>query len=127
MQRLWTFGVALSIGLALAGPAAAISCGEVKEGTVVGSDGQFLGEITASPKPLSIFNKFGIHGSTVHQTSVWNKFSPYGATYSDQSAFALFASNPPAILDRDGKEVGHLTRNRAFRLRMSPGALRSCQ
>ena len=126
MQRLRTAVIAVFLVLSATHSAHAITCSEIRDGRLVGSDGQFLGEIVEALYPTSVFNRFGVYGSKVHETSIWNDFSLYGATYSDLSAFALFASAPPRILDRDGKEVGRLTTNKAFRLRMSPSQLRSC-
>src|SRR5690606_25728473 len=85
---------------------------------VVGSDGQYLGELTSNPYQAdSICNPYGSYGSKYSSTSIWNEFGQYGSPYSSKSAFNKLASDPPLLVS-DGKVVGYLTTNT-----LKPGAI----
>lgn len=59
----------------------------------------------------SIFNAYGQHGSAYSTDSVWNSYSDFGSRYSDQGVCNPYASDPPAIVDSEGKFYGRLTLN----------------
>ena len=59
----------------------------------------------------SICNKYGQQGSKYNSESIWNKYGNYGSKYSNESPWNRYASEPPAIVDKDGKFYGYLTAN----------------
>ena len=63
----------------------------------------------------SIFNEFGKYGSRFSATSIWNHFSTYGSEFSGDSACNQFASNPPILVDNNGRSYGALTLNQFAR------------
>ena len=72
----------------------------------------FLGCLTCSEfAASSVFNDFGQHGSPYGASSIRNEFSQYGSPYSHLSACNPYASNPPVIVDRNGRYYGELTMN----------------
>jgi hypothetical protein len=56
----------------------------------------------------SVQNQFGPNGSSFSQTSIRNEFSPYGSKFSNYSACNPFASNPPVVVDGQGRYYGRL-------------------
>lgn len=63
----------------------------------------------------SVKNTYGTHGSAYSQDSIFNHYSQYGSPYSTESACNEYASDPPVIVDQDGKFYGKLTLNRYAR------------
>ena len=63
----------------------------------------------------SVFNEFGRYGSRFSSTSIWNHFSSYGSEFSSDSACNQFASNPPILVDTNGRSFGALTLNQFAR------------
>jgi hypothetical protein len=59
----------------------------------------------------SIFNEYGQHGSPYSTESIWNHYSDYGSAYSFYGACNAYATDPPVIVDGDGKFYGRLTLN----------------
>ena len=59
----------------------------------------------------SIFNEYGHNGSPYSSESIWNHFSQFGSSFSQFSACGEFASDPPVIVDREGRYYGRLTTN----------------
>lgn|GEM_PF-1912478 len=65
--------------------------------------------------PESVFNQFGKYGSRFSATSISNHFSAYGSEFSGDSACNQFASNPPILVDNNGRSYGALTLNQFAR------------
>jgi len=59
----------------------------------------------------SVFNKYGAHGSAYASESIWNHYSEYGSSYSNEGACNPYATDPPVIVDSEGKFYGRLTAN----------------
>ena len=75
--------------------------------------GTFLGEINSNQYDRdSIANQYGDYGSQYKTKSIFNQYGDYGSQYSKYSVFNEYATNPPKILDRNGKVVGYLTANK---------------
>ena len=60
----------------------------------------------------SVKNAYGTHGSAYSSESIFNHYSEYGSAYSNESACSEYASDPPVIVDQNGKYYGRLTLNR---------------
>jgi hypothetical protein len=60
----------------------------------------------------SVKNTYGTHGSAYSSESIFNHYSEYGSAYSNESACSEYASDPPVIVDQNGKYYGRLTLNR---------------
>lgn len=58
-----------------------------------------------------MFNNYGDYGSRYSSTSMWNRYGDYGSRYSDVSACSTLASDPPIVVDRDGRDYGRVTLN----------------
>lgn len=59
----------------------------------------------------SIFNDYGKFGSDYSAQSIHNHFSNFGSAYSSSSACNPYASDPPVIVDEQGRYYGRLTVN----------------
>lgn len=59
----------------------------------------------------SVCNKYGEHGSKYSSESIWNKYGNFGSRYSGGSPWNKYASEPPVIVDKEGKFYGYLTAN----------------
>jgi hypothetical protein len=59
----------------------------------------------------SILNTYGENGSQYSSSSIFNRFGDFGSLYSDYSACNPYATDPPVIVDSDGKFYGRLTVN----------------
>ena len=59
----------------------------------------------------SVCNKYGQQGSKYSSDSIWNKYGNYGSKYSNQSPLNKYASEPTAIVDKEGNFYGYLTAN----------------
>ena len=78
--------------------------------------GTFLGEISSNKYDTdSIANEYGNYGSKYQTKSIFNQYGNYGSKYSQYSVFNEYATNPPKILDKNGKVVGYLTANKYIR------------
>mgnify|MGYP001578994806 CR=1 FL=1 len=62
----------------------------------------------------SIWNKYGDHGSKYASDCIWNKYGDYGGKYGDNSPFNKYASDPPVLVDPDGKFYGYFTADKYF-------------
>ncbi|HSV47015.1 MAG TPA: hypothetical protein VLJ58_14600 [Ramlibacter sp.] len=71
----------------------------------------FLGCLQCGFDPASVCNKHGQYGSRFAGGSIWNKLDQYGSRYSDHSPWSRYASEPPALVDRQGNFQGYLTAN----------------
>lgn len=60
----------------------------------------------------SIMNKYGTHGSKYSSDSIFNQYSDYGSHYSSYGACNPYATDPPVIVDSEGKYYGRMTLNR---------------
>lgn len=73
---------------------------------------KFLGCINCSDmSPDSIWNDLGKYGNDLSRDSIWNDLGPYGSDLSSYSPWNDLASNPPIIVDRNGRSYGYLTTN----------------
>ena len=59
----------------------------------------------------SIWNEYGIYGSSYNSKSIWNPYSTYGHSYNSDSPWNLYGSNPPVVVDKSGNFYGYLTVN----------------
>ena len=72
----------------------------------------YLGCLNCSEyDPDSVKNTYGTHGSPYSQDSIFNHYGQYGSPYSAESACNEYASDPPVIVDQNGKYYGRLTLN----------------
>jgi hypothetical protein len=79
-----------------------------------GGDGHktYLGCLNCSQYAQdSILNSYGDHGSQYNSESIWNPYSEFGSRYSSYGACNAYASDPPVIVDSEGKYYGRLTMN----------------
>lgn len=80
---------------------------------IVANDGQFLGRITQNEVATdSILNQVGTYGSEVSSTSIFNQVGRYGSEVSSLSPFNEVTSTPPQIVNRSGRFVAFLTKNK---------------
>lgn len=59
----------------------------------------------------SIWNEYGTYGDSYNSISIWNEFGTYGNEFNANSPWNEFGSNPPVIVDKDGKFYGYFTLN----------------
>lgn len=59
----------------------------------------------------SIFNSYGTNGSPYSSESIWNPYSEFGSAYSTYGVCSPYASDPPVIVDSEGRFYGRLTLN----------------
>lgn len=72
----------------------------------------YLGSLNCSQYDEdSVLNSFGAHGSAYSDESILNHFSEFGSPYSSTSACSEYASDPPVVVDPNGKFYGRLTVN----------------
>lgn len=57
----------------------------------------------------SVFNSHGTFGSAYSTESIFNRYGDYGSPYSSYSACSAYASDPPVIVDEQGRYYGRLT------------------
>ena len=85
-------------------------------------DGQFLGQITASPYGReSILNPYGPYGSQYSATSIFNKYSKYGSQYGQYSINNPYTGSPPDLFIA-GQKLGRVTANKGIPDRISNDA-----
>lgn len=75
---------------------------------VVGSDGEYLGTLSANPyEPQSISNPYGLYGSQYSPVSVSDKFGLYGSPYSNESLNNEYLVSEPKLEERviETKEI----------------------
>lgn len=69
---------------------------------------EYLGKLNASKYDSeSIWNQYGEYGSRYNSKSIWNGYGTYGSKYSSYSPFNNYASNPPVLVDKNGKFYGY--------------------
>lgn len=74
---------------------------------------EYLGKINASKYDSeSIWNEYGKYGSRYNSKSIWNEYGTYGSKYNSYSPFNDYASNPPILVDNNGKFYGYFTSNK---------------
>jgi hypothetical protein len=66
----------------------------------------------------SVFNSYGDHGSAYGSESIANHYSDFGSAYSEYSACSPYASDPPVVVDGDGRFYGRLSVNPFARERL---------
>jgi len=72
----------------------------------------YLGCVNCSEYAIdSVRNAYGPHGSPYSQESIFNHYGPFGSPYSSTSACDEYASDPPVIVDQNGRYYGRLTLN----------------
>ncbi len=72
----------------------------------------YLGCLTCSKFAAdSVLNQYGQHGSPYSTESIWNRYSEFGSRYSSYGACNPYGTDPPVIVDSDGKFYGRLTLN----------------
>ena len=59
----------------------------------------------------SICNRYGPNGSKYQSDSIWNVYGSFGSQYSSQSPWNKYATDPPAVVDKDGRFYGYFTAN----------------
>jgi len=59
----------------------------------------------------SILNTYGEYGSQYSSSSIFNPYGDFGSLYSSYSVCNPYATDPPVIVDSDGKFYGRLTLN----------------
>lgn len=74
---------------------------------------EYLGKINASKYDSeSIWNEYGKYGNRYNSKSIWNEYGTYGSKYNNHSPFNDYASNPPILVDKNGKFYGYFTSNK---------------
>lgn len=72
----------------------------------------YLGCLSCSQEaPDSVFNEYGRNGRRDSPDSIWNQYGQYGSPYSSFSACNEYATDPPVIVDQNGKAYGRVTVN----------------
>jgi hypothetical protein len=75
----------------------------------------YLGCLNCSDSaPDSVFNQYGQKGSRYDAESIWNPYGEYGSPYSEFSACNTNATDPPVIVDQDGRAYGRVTLNQSL-------------
>lgn len=90
-----------------------LDCDQVVGMSVFGyRDGKYelIGSIANPADPDSIANDLGA-GNKFSSSSIFNEFGRYGAKDGEYSAFNGLAEEPPVLIDKDNRLVGHLTLN----------------
>jgi hypothetical protein len=59
----------------------------------------------------SVKNQYGTHGSPYSSESIFNHYGQFGSPYSSYSACNQYATDPPVIVDGNGRYYGRLTLN----------------
>jgi hypothetical protein len=59
----------------------------------------------------SIWNTYGTYGSRYNSKSIWNKYGTYGSKYNANSPWNAYTSNPPIVVDNNGRFYGYFTIN----------------
>ena len=74
---------------------------------------EFLGKLNASKYDSeSIWNTYGTYGNKYNSKCIWNKYGEYGSHYNSYCPFNKYGSNPPVLLDKQGKFYGYFTANK---------------
>lgn len=69
----------------------------------------FLGDLLpASASIDSVCDSSGAYGSDISITSIRNPNGDYGNTHGNESAFSMFANNPPVVM-LDQQQLGRLS------------------
>lgn len=101
----------------------ALSAGLLYGSEVIADDGTFLGKITDSWDPDSIFNENGIYGSKTSIYSIWNENSEYGNKFSMYSPFNSHTNTPPKII-KEGEFIGYLSVNKYLTGAINPYSIK---
>ena len=59
----------------------------------------------------SIWNEYGTYGNKYNAKSIWNKYGTYGNKYNSISPWNAYGTNPPIVVDKNGKSYGYFTVN----------------
>jgi hypothetical protein len=85
----------------------------------------YLGKITDSFDPESIFNSFGRFGNAFAANSIWNNFGRYGGSIPMHSPLNALSTRPPYIV-KNNKIIGRLTTNKLVTGAVDPALLKLC-
>lgn len=110
---VYKFALKVAIGAIMAG-IVGISVAQVPALLLYGghSHDKFLGCLNCSEHDSgSVCNEYGSYGSGYNSDSIWNSYGQYGSSYSSLSPWNTYASDPPVIVDRNGRFYGYLTAN----------------
>jgi hypothetical protein len=83
---------------------------------IFGGEGysDYLGCLNCPPEDSdSVLNPYGAYGSEYSAYSVYNKSGLFGSEESPYSPCNKYATNPPIVVDNQGKFYGYLTINRS--------------
>ena len=73
----------------------------------------YLGKLNTSTfDNESIWNPYGTYGNRYNTKCIWNEYGTYGGEYNSDSPFNEYASNPPILVDANGKSYGYFTCNK---------------
>jgi hypothetical protein len=65
---------------------------------------KYLGDLDSNPyNPNSVSNPYGRYGSEYSPDSINNKYGQYGSEYSSKSANNPYATEPPKLIEREGR------------------------
>jgi len=59
----------------------------------------------------SIWNAYGSYGSKYNPNSIWNAYGTYGSKFNTLSPWNSHSTNPPVVVDKEGKFYGYFTLN----------------
>lgn len=59
----------------------------------------------------SIWNEYGTYGNSYNSNSIWNEYGTYGNQYNSYSPWNSYTTNPPVVVDKEGKFYGYFTIN----------------
>ncbi len=103
-------------------------CAALRDATIKGDGGVFLGVISNKYSSDSIFNEHGTYGSEFSSTSIFNKYGSWGGEVSSNSPFNTYTSTPPKVFSSSGSFLCDLTRNKSLSSTIcSPDALIQCK
>jgi hypothetical protein len=83
----------------------------------------YLGCLCSEYDAESVFNSYGRFGNEYCTDCIWNSYGKYGSAYSSTSVCNEYASDPPVVVDGDGKFYGRLTLNEFNPQRVADDAL----
>lgn len=74
---------------------------------------EFLGCLSCGKyDKQSICNKFEDYGSVFSAKSIWNKDGKFGYKYNKESPWNKFSTNPPKVMDENGRFYGFFAANK---------------
>ena len=126
-----TMRVAGMLTLAWSAHAFAVSvpadlCSTLSGAVIIAQDSKntFLGKISSSSDPQSIFNEYGTYGNEFSASSIWNEFSEFGNEFNSLSPFNEYSSRPPMVI-KSRKIIAYLSTNSSIGGAISPNLLKA--